>query len=384
MLRKNMPRIALLAAPLLALWASCVNKDAYTINGKVSDSLLKNQTIYIIDPLAEGPLDSTKAAADGSFTFQGTSEQPQIVNLVVMRESTPQGITLVLEPGNISVNLDDNTIGGTTLNDRLNAYLHDLEESKAHKEMMKVVEQLSATDYEQAQTALMPTYDSLKMAYLNHFIDATAKLFGDNSDNVLGAYAFNRLAEGTEMGWKEADSLLNTASPVVVQYEPNVKLMERLHNIEKTSVGHHYVDLRGHLYSKDSKNGFVATDASHLKEVIDGKVAIIDFWASWCMPCRREIKETLLPLYKKYKGKGLVVVGVSVDEDAEAMATAYQTMNIDYPAMLAEGHPSETYGFNSIPLIILVDANGTIIGRDLRGLELEAAVEAAMATRRQR
>lgn len=368
--------IASLALTLLV--ASCGNKDTYTINGHIGDSFAKSQTIYLHYLSENKVIDSTVAKEDGSFTFQGKTKQPCMASVVIMREGMPEGVTLVLEPGIITANLSDNTIGGTTLNDRMNAYTKDLENCEVHKALITMEQQIRTMDDEQQQATQIPVYDSLRTAYYDYFYQASAQLFKENADNVLGAFAFNTLANYSEMEWKEADSLLKTADPVVAQYQPNVELMERLHKIEKTSKGHPYVDLTGVLYTKDAKGNYVAGDTSSLKTLIDGKVAVIDFWASWCSPCRREIKESLLRLYSKYGKKDLVIVGISIDEDTEALTATCKELNIPYPVLLADGSPSEVYGFNSIPLVILVGADGNIIGRDLHDSLLEEALEQAL------
>ena len=110
-----------------------------------------------------------------------------------------------------------------------------------------------------------------------------------------------------------------------------------------------------------------------------GKVVLIDFWASWCGPCRRE-NPNVVKLYNKYKSKGFEVFSVSLDQDRERWVKA-----INDDGLLWSNHVSDlkfwqneaarTYSVQSIPRTILVDKNGLVVSRDLRGEGLEAKLK---------
>ena len=100
---------------------------------------------------------------------------------------------------------------------------------------------------------------------------------------------------------------------------------------------------------------------------------MIDFWASWCGPCKREMP-TVVEAYDMYKNKGFGVVGVSLDNNAESWKQAIKEWNITWPQMSdlkgwqCEG--ASLYGVRAIPATVLVDQQGTIIARNLRGAAL--------------
>lgn len=104
-----------------------------------------------------------------------------------------------------------------------------------------------------------------------------------------------------------------------------------------------------------------------------GKVVLIDFWASWCGPCRRS-NPAVVKLYNKYRNSGFEVLGVSVDSKKNAWLRAVKQDNINYAQVLERGGQSNfayKYGVTQIPTTFLLNKKGIIVGIDLEGKELE-------------
>jgi peroxiredoxin len=108
-----------------------------------------------------------------------------------------------------------------------------------------------------------------------------------------------------------------------------------------------------------------------------GKVTIIDFWASWCGPCRAE-NPNVVALYKELHAKGLNIIGISLDKDAAKWKEAIAKDGLVWPQISNLKYWSEPiakqYNIESIPATFILDANGTVVAKDLRGAELKAKV----------
>ncbi len=129
-------------------------------------------------------------------------------------------------------------------------------------------------------------------------------------------------------------------------------------------------------FNEKDLNGKPLSVANH-----KGKVVLVDFWATWCPPCRAELPN-VIKTYQKYHGKGFEIISISLDREKEKLVNFVKDRDKDMAWSQyfdGEGKLATKYGVNSIPMTYLLDGTGKIIGKGLRGEELEAAVEKALA-----
>ncbi len=151
------------------------------------------------------------------------------------------------------------------------------------------------------------------------------------------------------------------------------KFMEgKLERMKAVKIGQKYTD-----FGLATPEGEVL----NISDVHDGNVLLIDFWASWCGPCRRANPE-LVEIYHEYHDRGLDILGVSLDRDSASWVKAIADDQLDWNHISDlkywDSEGAELYGVSAIPHSVLIDRNGIIAAKELNGQELRDAIESLL------
>ena len=372
-MKKNIALIITVVAFFMCT-TGCDNSHKYTVYGELPMEEFEGSTVYLSIIDNGTTLDSTQIE-DGQFTFSGKLDKPMMANLTTISEAS--GIqcksVIVLEHGKIHINMSTDSLYGTPLNETLyKTYTADSLSLVYRNRIEACVTKYHNTDNLQQRESARKECDNLLEQMSARTIDLSRQVYSDNLDNVLGAYALHMIVENDGISFDSLDHILQSAGPIFADYEPLRKARTQLFHLANTAEGKPYVDFIG-----IDKSG----EEIHLSDLIDSKhITLVDFWASWCSPCRQEISSNLNNIYAKYQKKGVDIIGVDVWDTPEKHKAAVADLDVKYPQIIdTVGTSTEIYGVSGIPSILLIDKNGIIVRRDLRGEQIEAAVLQALS-----
>ena len=334
----------------------------YRIDG-IAPADANGQWVYLYKPSGQGASDSVQIA-NGRFTLErAVAEDGLIVHLVIPRS---YNLSFIPEEGIIKADLAASGATGTPLNDehtQKSKYRKGLiEEARAKLKSIRADKNLDDKAKEEAQEKVS---DEL-YAKIKPLAEADLK---EHPNDAIGLIALQNLLGMEDVNVAKAEALLQQAGDRLRAEESITKMVARLRRVEATQAGAQFVDFEG----VDDAN-----KAVRLSDYVGkGHYVLVDFWASWCGPCRREIGH-LKKVRDAYTDKGLVILGTVVWDEMEDHLKAMKELEITWPQIFNKTEATELYGIAGIPQIILFDPAGKIVARDLRGEEINKLLDKAL------
>jgi len=328
--------------------------SAYTLNGKVAQ-LQRVAKVYLAYNTGTADQIDSAIVTDGSFSFTGVIEEPVRAYLVLTREAIvthnlkDNYIDFYLEAGTIRLDGTDSLKNAKFSGGRVNE------------------------DYQRLKIALTAVRKDTRTGNDSDKKDAFARVkknisvgfIKNNPNSIISLYTLQKLG-GQIPDVEEVEPLFNSLSAMVRNSKPGVEYAERLSKVKATAIG-------------AAALNFTLPDAFgkmvSLHE-FKGKYVLIDFWASWCGPCRAE-NPNLVKAYRKYKNRNFTILGISLD-DSNAKDEWFKAVKKDH---LTWTQVSDLQGWNTIaarlyaieaiPQNFLIAPDGKIVAKNVRGQELE-------------
>ncbi|XCF07779.1 TlpA disulfide reductase family protein [Tamlana crocina] len=382
------------SAQITTAEAVASTKNSFVINGELKN-LSKDIWVHLSVKGTKSPIDSVKTH-QGKFVFKGRVETPSLYTLTFLRNKKKKNsrppyqpsFQLFLENSNISLQADLNLLPNSYSELYKNPLAYKtvkVSGSKSHDQFM---------DFKNTQDILDQKRSNLFMdkyiAYLNpkdgavkgsisegisivQEIDAAASkakeniitFISKNKNNYVGlAVAKNRL---NKFNFNEIETIINNFSSEIKESQAFANFKTEATRVMASAKGAKFID-----FNFKDHHGNLVKLSDHVGK---GKYVLLEFWASWCGPCRTDIPH-LKEAYKAYHPSGFEVISISMDESKEKWLEAIKEEKMSWLQVsdlkAFDGELNKLYNFQGIPTCILIDPSGYIVTRNMRGSWMDA------------
>ena len=333
----------------LLLSANCVQADNYKITGTWRDG--EGKTVYMYQMKEDGKtviVDSAVVKND-RFEMAGTFEQ--IDKRIITIDNDKESILLDGQPIHLDIIKLQTPTRGAEYDVKITGSREQAvfkqwkKEASAFFNMVRMLDRLDESEMNDMVKAMKNTYAQKAQGF---------------TDTCKNSVAFACIINEFAQTYEEAQPLYDGLTQEVKDSYPGKVLAKRMEELHVTAIGQPAPEIE-----------LTAPDGSTVKlSSLRGKYVLLDFWASWCGPCLKEVPN-VKAVYEEYKDKGFEIYGVSLDKDKAAWEKAIQQHGLDWihvSSLKAWRCPAaQAYNVTGIPCMFLLDKEGRIIGKNLRG-----------------
>jgi len=374
-----MKKILFYIISFLPLMAFAQTESQFNIKGKVG-TLSSPARIYLIYQVGANQVIDSAIIANGAFNLSGKIINPSAAILVMDKygiglaklDTSADNVNLYVDKGEFSITSPDllkkAKISGSQINDDNQKLLAQLQPLNEKARDLKA--EVDATPNEKKNTPEFQNAMQAKYKQLQETQKGILKTFIlTNTDSYLSLLVLNSVG-GPSPDVAELDPLYNALSDRLKATETAKIFKASLEKARLTAVGVMAPD-----FTQADVNGSPVKLSS-----FKGKYVLIDFWASWCGPCRQE-NPNVVKVYNKYKDKNFTILGVSLDrpEGKNDWLAAIKNDGLSWTQVsdlkFWNNEAAGLYFISAIPSNFLIDPSGKIIAKNLRGDDLESKLE---------
>lgn len=381
---------SLLAGSLILSMAACQNsgrKSAFELKGSLTNS--NGETIYLEKLAGQKPVvvDSTQIDEKGNFEFKNYDPKIGFYRLVANEQSFAMLVLDSADKVNLTGDFRDlgNTykVTGSAETELFVQYNEIAKKDRVRMDSLSQVFQVLATQ--------------LGLDQLQQSNPELAAKRGDSLSKTLeGPYTAILNAANAKMAEKIKKNLNMFSTIMAIQGLEPEKYFDLFVELDKNLIKKYPSNQNVLMFHEIVSKSLALSEGREAPEInlpdadgnplplknFRGKIVLIDFWASWCGPCRKEMPN-VVKAYAKYKDKGFEIYGVSLDQSKEKWLEAIKKDGITWPQVSDlkywECEAARDYNVQGIPFTVLLDKEGKILAKNLRGDDLEKAIEKALA-----
>lgn len=357
---------------------AAVNQTTYTITGSAAGIYngIRAQLKVKADRGKYNVVDEV-IVMNNAFEFTGSIDSPEMVYLFV--NSVKGNLPLILENQNITINVNkdnlaESKISGSRSNDALTEYNAHVKELSTKRYALSASYRTAVQNDDKAE---MEKINPQLEVITKEMVDYPYDFIAENNDNFFVVSLIETLVNSKKPNLPRLEKAYNSLEPNIKNSPYGVKVKTEIAALKLKDTRAEALEIgkpAPKFTAPNTQGEMIALD-----DVLGDKVTVIDFWASWCGPCRRE-NPNVVKIYEKYKDQGLEIIGVSLDKKGQVKRweQAIKKDQLTWPQVSNLKFWKEPvallYGVRSIPATFILDKDGNIVAKNLRGERLEEKI----------